>query len=109
MSCGVGCRRGSDLVLLWLWHRLVATAPNRPLAWEPPHAASVALKSKKQETKKPKKHVKYSGKFPHVSFQKFYLPIQGATILRCLALQLSFAHSCGSYSIISVSGSFWLT
>ena len=21
MSCGVGCRRGLDLVLLWLWHR----------------------------------------------------------------------------------------
>ena len=20
MTCGVGCRHGSDLVLLWLWH-----------------------------------------------------------------------------------------
>ena len=28
MSCGVGRRRGSDLPLLWLWHRLVATAPD---------------------------------------------------------------------------------
>ena len=37
MSCGVGRRRGLDPVLLWLWHRLVATAPIRPLAWEPPH------------------------------------------------------------------------
>ena len=26
MSCGVGHRRGSDLALLWLWCRLVATA-----------------------------------------------------------------------------------
>ena len=26
MSCGVGHRRGSDPVFLWLWHRLVAVA-----------------------------------------------------------------------------------
>ena len=26
VSCGVGCRRGSDPALLWLWHRPVATA-----------------------------------------------------------------------------------
>ena len=32
MSCGVGRRRGSYLVLLWLWCRLAATAPIRPLA-----------------------------------------------------------------------------
>uniref|UniRef100_A0A8D0Z604 Glycine cleavage system H protein n=1 Tax=Sus scrofa TaxID=9823 RepID=A0A8D0Z604_PIG len=32
MSCGVGCRHGSDPALLWLWHRPVATAPIRPLA-----------------------------------------------------------------------------
>lgn len=35
MSCGVGCRRGSDLVLLWLWRRLAAVALTGPLAWEP--------------------------------------------------------------------------
>ena len=39
MSCGVGCTRGSDPMLLWLWHRPVATAPIGPLAWEPPYAA----------------------------------------------------------------------
>ena len=44
MSCGVGCRYGSDPVLLWLWLRLVAAAPIRPLAWEHPYAAGVALK-----------------------------------------------------------------
>ena len=32
-----------DLALLWLWHRPVATAPIRPLAWEPPYAAGAAL------------------------------------------------------------------
>ena len=51
MSCGVGHRCGFDLVLLWLWHRPVATAPIRPLAWEPPYAVSVALK-KRQKTEK---------------------------------------------------------
>ena len=27
VNCGVGCRRGSDPALLWLWRRPVATAP----------------------------------------------------------------------------------
>ena len=31
MSCGVGRRRGSDLALLWLWHRSAALALIRPL------------------------------------------------------------------------------
>ena len=26
VSCGVGCRRGWDLALLWLWRRPAATA-----------------------------------------------------------------------------------
>ena len=34
----MGCRRGSDPALLWLWRRPVATAPIQPLAWEPPYA-----------------------------------------------------------------------
>ena len=42
MSCGVGCRRGSDPALLWLWRRPVPTAPIGPLAWEPPYAAGAA-------------------------------------------------------------------
>jgi len=33
-----------DPVLLWLWPRLAATAPIRPLAWEFPYAMGVALK-----------------------------------------------------------------
>ena len=44
VSCGVGRRCGLDLVLLWLWHRLAATAPIRPLDWEPPYARGAALK-----------------------------------------------------------------
>ena len=53
MSCGVGCRHGLDLALLWLWHRLAALI--RPLAWEPPHAAGAALKSQKKKKRKKEK------------------------------------------------------
>ena len=49
MSCGVGHRQVSDLVLLWLWYRLAATAPIRPLAWDSPYAAGVALKKKTKD------------------------------------------------------------
>ena len=63
MSCGVGCSRDSGLMLLWLWYRPVATAPIRPLAWEPPYAAGAAQeiatttttkKTKRQKTKQNK-------------------------------------------------------
>ena len=36
-----------------LWQRLAATAPIRPLAWEPAYAVGVALK--RQQTKDQKK------------------------------------------------------
>ena len=39
-----------DPVLLCLWRRPAATGPIRPLAWEPPYAASAALE--KTKTKK---------------------------------------------------------
>ena len=49
MSCGIGHRHGSDLVLLWLWCRPAAVAPFRPLAWELLYAVGAALKSKKKK------------------------------------------------------------
>ena len=52
---GVGCRRGTDPALLWLWHRPAATALIRPLAWEPPYAASAALEKTKRHTHTKKK------------------------------------------------------
>jgi len=56
VSYGVGRRCRSDLALLWLWCRPAAiAAPVRPLAWEPPYAASVALKRQKTKDKKKKK------------------------------------------------------
>ena len=48
MSCGVGRRRGSDPVLLWLRRRPVATAPIRPLAWQPPYAVGAAQENGKK-------------------------------------------------------------
>ena len=38
-------------MLLWLWYRLVATAPIGPLAWNPPYATGAAL----EKGKRPKK------------------------------------------------------
>ena len=49
MSCGVGHIRSSDAVLQRC--RPAAIAPIGPLAWEPPYAAGVAIKSKKQKHK----------------------------------------------------------
>ena len=57
MGCGVGCRRGSDPALPWLWHRPEATAPIGPLAWEPPYAVGAAL----EKAKSPKKEKKNQG------------------------------------------------
>ena len=40
--------------LLWLWRRLGAIAPIRPLAWEPPYAAGAALEKVKRQKKEKK-------------------------------------------------------
>ena len=47
MSGGVGCRHGSDPVLLRC--RLAAVARIHPLNWEPPYATCAALRKKKKE------------------------------------------------------------
>ena len=53
MSCGVGgCRRGSDLALLWLWCRPAAVAPIWPLAWEPPICRRCSPKRQNKECKR---------------------------------------------------------
>ena len=52
MCCGgVGCRHGSDLMLLWLWHRSEATALIQALAWELPYAVGTTLKKAKKKKK----------------------------------------------------------
>ena len=60
MSCGVGRRCRLDLMLLWLWHRLAATAMIRPLAWEPPYDMGCGPK----KTEKKKKGERIPGGFP---------------------------------------------
>ena len=52
VSCGVGRRCSSDLALLWLWCRLAAAAPIKPLAWETPHAMDAALEQAKRPINK---------------------------------------------------------
>ena len=53
MSCSVGHRIGLDPELLWLWlwlwHGPAAAALIRPVAWEPPCAASVPPQKKRQK------------------------------------------------------------
>ena len=49
-NCGTGHRPSSDLALLWLWRRPAAATPIPPLPGEPPYAAGVVLKSKKEKT-----------------------------------------------------------
>ena len=58
MNCGVGCRHGSDPMLLWFWRRPAATAPIEPLAWEPPHAVEAAQEMAKRQKKKKNKNKK---------------------------------------------------
>ena len=55
MSCGVGGRCSSVLVLLWLCYRLAAATLVPPLAWELPYATGVAPKRKKERKKNIKK------------------------------------------------------
>ena len=49
MSCSVGYRHSSDVVLMWLWYKPVAIAAIQPLAWEPPYATGAALKRQKKK------------------------------------------------------------
>ena len=58
MSCDIGHKRGSDPMLLWLWHRPAFAAPVQPLAWEPPYAAGAAQEIATTATKRQKKKKK---------------------------------------------------
>ena len=56
--------------MLWLWHRLVATAPIRHLAREHPYAADAALKTQKTKKKKKKKKAKLKKKKKLMKFSE---------------------------------------
>ena len=85
VSCGVGCRRGSDPALLWLWRRPVATAPIGPLAWEPPYATGAAQEIAKSQKKKKKiknkinAHAYFIELLKHVATYGFCLAFQVAS------------------------------
>ena len=61
MSCGVGCTRGLDLALLWLWRKLAATASIRLIAWGPPYAVGAALKRTKDQKTRQNKNKNHYG------------------------------------------------
>ena len=83
MSCDVGCRQGSDLVLLWLWLRPAATAPIRSLAWEPPYATGAAQKGQKTKKKKKKNCLQVYNKFLKTEKTGVLLQLSGLRILHC--------------------------
>ena len=64
MSCGVG----SDLTFLWLWRRLVDTAPIGPLAWEPPYAPRSGPRNGKKTKQNKKTHKKIASIVPQIYF-----------------------------------------
>ena len=50
--CNVGHRCSSDLVLLWLWHRMAVAASIGLLAWELPYAADTWERKRKENRSK---------------------------------------------------------
>ena len=86
MSCDVGHRPGSHSVLLWLWYRLVATAPIGPLAWEPPYAMGVVLKTFLKIEK-----IKNS---TSITSHFFFARILNSTLLKILLIQYSVINYC---------------
>ena len=75
--CRMWCRSQMQLgsVLLWLWHRLTATAPIGPLSQELPYAPGTAIKRKKKENKKLKMRDLLSHSFPHSSIQQLFFEV----------------------------------
>ena len=55
----MGCRRGSDTALLWLWCRLAAAALVGLLGWEPLYATGAAQEKAKRQKKKKRKKMLY--------------------------------------------------
>ena len=95
MSCGVGHRCSSDPTLLWLWRRPMATAPIRPLAWEPPYTTGAAQEKAKRQKKK-KKEKRKSGRFSGVEMQTVSSSRRVLVLLCKPCLLLLFPHNCWS-------------
>ena len=85
MSYGAGHRCSSDLALLWLWHRPEATAPVRPLAWEPPYAGGCS-------TKKTKANI-YIKTLPLCIASSYFLELPALSTLYLFTSSFSFQHA----------------
>ena len=70
MSCGVGCRLGSDPALLWLWYSPTGTTLIWTLAWELPYVKGMALKRPKKKEREREKRKKEKNKIPNVGCWK---------------------------------------
>ena len=88
-----GCRCGSDLALLWLWHGPEATAPIRPLAWESPYTGGTALKIQQQQQQNPSRFPP----FLSVTYILNWLPLNSVQLylsqsrrqIKCLCLLMN--------------------
>ena len=56
MSCGIGCRRGLYLALLWLWAEAGSCSSYLTPGLGLPYATDVALKKKKKKETLPKRN-----------------------------------------------------
>ena len=100
--CGVGRRGGLDLALLWLWCKPAAIALIRPLAWELPYAAGMALKGKSKNKNKNPKNLK--GKIPPLPLSHLVCPKSCVTNIMCLErrpsiMKIALLNLSGFYKI----------
>ena len=72
MSCGVGCRCGSDPVWLWLWQRPAAEALVGPLVLDGMCGTKKAKKPQTKTNEKPKKQTKKKKRCPKRQLLPFY-------------------------------------
>ena len=96
-----------DLVLLWC--RLAATAPIRPLAWEPPYALGVALekakRQKKKKKKKKRKHIPFQAKEANMYKLRISLSNKiNSGLLSAYYMQTDLVHVVGVKSSTCING-----
>ena len=114
VSCGVGHRRGSDLVWLWLWRRLEAVALIQPLAWEPP--SGCGPKNKKAKKRKERKiilllyqdHTRPCTKSLQASSGPHPTPCQGKTLSPCSRGGWGWGQALASLGAQRTFGWFWM-
>jgi len=81
-----------DPTLLWLWHRLMATAPVRTLACKPPYATGVAQEMAKRQKKKKKRQTKK--KRWYIYKMEYYSAIKRKEIQAFLGIWMGLELSC---------------